>query len=710
MGELRYSRKILFIVGSITILILLFLLFPEDYFSHGFYCDVIEYDNISEEDILDYFDLGQNSYELSFVPLKDHFAGFEVMLAGITEENVSGKLKLTTSVEEKIIETWEINLSDVPMKTWYAIYADEKYRKNTEYQLSISLLNCDVAPSLIMVDNDYLQEESSGNNLLIGYAYAQSTFSLEEKILILLLALAIWFLFLGELWIGNKPERKITRAGALILGLTFLLSWNYMFNSFDVENDSKFESFQFDSDALVLGVIESEKDDANTIDYGLGRYFVAEGPYSSQISFRDDENWENGYSRSEPQICISNNLYTREFIAPGIVIQLENGDLFVITEVTEDGEDYILTLNTDQPLNYYKYGDLGNASFYHPDGEILNRYPNGLLTSYKSQYGLQGWLFKTLIHVLDIDRYEEVLELLCAVATAFIFSLIIVLAGIKYSFLYGACFAVTFLLSPWIVNFASSEYWVEFTWFLPMLIGLACSIWTDIKWVRMAGYFGAFASIAVKSLCGYEYITTVMLGLIAFPVIDWIVAVIKKDKKRALVLLKTIFIMGVLALVGFGVAICMHAFIRGEGSIWQGIQRIIEEDVLRRVGGGNLNDFEPIYWSSLNASVWETLQKYFHFETDVIAGIDANQFPILCLLPVVIFIYDYVKNRLNIEDVVMYVVFFLTTISWFVLGKSHSYVHTFINYVLWYFGFVQCCLYIILKGFLEKVSNRKSGV
>ena len=168
--------------------------------------------------------------------------------------------------------------------------------------------------------------------------------------------------------------------------------------------------------------------------------------------------------------------------------------------------------------------------------------------------------------------------------------------------------------------------------------------------------------------------------------------------------------MGVLALVGFGVAICMHAFIRGEGSIWQGIQRIIEEDVLRRVGGGNLNDFEPIYWSSLNASVWETLQKYFHFETDVIAGIDANQFLILCLLPVVIFIYDYVKNRLNIEDVVMYVVFFLTTISWFVLGKSHSYVHTFINYVLWYFGFVQCCLYIILKGFLEKVSNRKRGV
>ena len=710
MGKVQgYSRKLAFIIMITIFMALLFLLFPIDHFSHGFYSDVTEYYNINEEDILGYFDLGQSSYDLTFIPLQDHFAGFEVMLDQIPED-VSGELELVTSADGSIIETCEVNLSDVSSKTWYMIYADEKYEKNIEYQLKISVRDCNEAPLLLMVDNDYLQKESQEDNLLIGYAYERSTFTLEEKALILFLALSIWLFLFGELWISDVTRRKYVRVGALTLGLTVLLSWNYMFNSFDVENDSSFETFQFDSDALVLGVIEAEKNEANTIDYGLGRYFVAAGPYSSQISFKDDDNWEKGYSKTEPQICISNNLYTREFIAPGIVIQLENGDLFVITEVTEDGEDYILTLNTDQPLNYYKYGDLGNASFYHPDGEILNRYPNGLLTSYKSQYGLQGWLFKTLIHVLDIDRYEEVLELLCAVATAFIFSLIIVLVGIKYSFLYGACFAVTFLLSPWIVNFASSEYWVEFTWFLPMLIGLACSIWTDIKWVRMAGYFGAFASIAVKSLCGYEYITTVMLGLIAFPVIDWIVAVIKKDKKRALVLLKTIFIMCVLALVGFGVAICMHAFIRGEGSIWQGIQRIIEEDVLRRVGGGNLNDFEPIYWSSLNASVWETLQKYFHFETDVIAGIDANQFLILCLLPVVIFIYDYVKNRLNIEDVVMYVVFFLTTISWFVLGKSHSYVHTFINYVLWYFGFVQCCLYIILKGFLEKVSNRKRGV
>ena len=700
-----YSRKLTFIIISIIFMVLLFLLFPIDYFSHGFYSDAIEYYNISEEDIWGYFDLGQSSYDLTFTPLQDHFAGFEVMLDQIPED-VSGELELVTSADGSIIETWEVNLSDVSSKNWYMIYADEKYKKNIEYQLKISVRDCNEAPLLLMIDNDYLQKESQGDNLLIGYAYEQSTFTLEEKALILLLALSIWLFLLGEMWISDMLKRKYVRVGALTLGLTVLLSWNYMFNSFDVENDSNFETFQLDSDALVLGVIEAEKDDANIIDYGLGRYFVAAGPYSSQISFRDDDNWEKGYSKNEPQICISNNLYTREFIAPGIVIQFANEDLFIIQEVVEEEENYILTLNTDKPLNYYKYGDLQEASFYYSDEGTLNRYPNGLLTSYKSQYGLQGRIFQLMVQVLGIDRYEEFLELLCSVAAAFIFSLLIVLVGLKYNLLYGACFAVTFLLSPWVVNFASSEYWVEFTWFLPMLIGLVCSIWVDIKWIRIISYVGAFLSIAVKSLCGYEYISTVMLGLVAFPVIDWIGAMFKRDKKRTLLLFKTIFIMGMLALAGFGIAICMHAFIRGEGSIWQGIQKIVAEDVLRRVGGGNLNDFEPIYWSSLNASAWETLRKYFHFETDVLAAIDATQFPVLCLLPIVIFIYDYVKNQLITEDIIMYIVFFLTAISWFVLGKSHSYIHTFMNYVLWYFGFVQCCLYIILKKIFLKINGK----
>ena len=51
----------------------------------------------------------------------------------------------------------------------------------------------------------------------------------------------------------------------------------------------------------------------------------------------------------------------------------------------------------------------------------------------------------------------------------------------------------------------------------------------------------------------------------------------------------------------------------------------------------------------------------------------------------------------------MFIVFLGTTLSWFILGKAHSYVHTHMNYVLWYFGFIQICLYIIIKFACQKI-------
>ena len=46
---------------------------------------------------------------------------------------------------------------------------------------------------------------------------------------------------------------------------------------------------------------------------------------------------------------------------------------------------------------------------------------------------------------------------------------------------------------------------------------------------------------------------------------------------------------------------------------------------------------------------------------------------------------------------------FLTSISWFVLGKAHSYIHTHLNFVMWYFGFVQLILYIPIKAVWDGV-------
>lgn len=214
-----------------------------------------------------------------------------------------------------------------------------------------------------------------------------------------------------------------------------------------------------------------------------------------------------------------------------------------------------------------------------------------------------------------------------------------------------------------------------------------------------------FFSVAGKCLCGYEYITTIMMGAISFLLVDLIQAVFKKDRKKGIILFRTIFIIGIMAIAGFAVAICIHAMLRGNGNIQEGIQEIIKQDVLRRTNGADLNEFDVVYWNSFNASVWETLCQYFRFETEIITGVAGNLFPILSIIPLCIFVYDYKIRRMERELVAMYIVFFLTTISWFCLAKSHSYIHTHMNYVLWYFGFIQICLYIIVNRIVKAYNN-----
>ena len=84
----------------------------------------------------------------------------------------------------------------------------------------------------------------------------------------------------------------------------------------------------------------------------------------------------------------------------------------------------------------------------------------------------------------------------------------------------------------------------------------------------------------------------------------------------------------------------------------------------------------------------------------------------LCLVPLFIFGCEWKDRKLNPELPVMYLVFFLTSVSWFCLAKAHSYQHTHMNFVLWYFGYIQICFYIVINKVRElfrNVSGRTKG-
>lgn len=686
-------KKVRGILITIGFMAMILCIGPFDIFFHGFYCETKEYDQIYKED-LQSFPLLEQHYEQVFVPQKRHFAGFSLYLAEV-ETEPAGELVLSIYDKKgKCIDQTQVHLETVQSEEWHQIYMRNNLKVGETYTLQIHTENRQEPLLLKLVDKDYLTEETVKGNLLMGYAYAKSTFDFQEKTLILLFFIAVW------LYVFRKYVRFPFINGfggeeiSFFLFLIILLTWNYSFSSMNHGNEA-FADFHSRGETLVMGCVYAERRGVPLHEYGLGRYMDIKGTLSNYTTqFLTDENWENGYSRTEPMIAVANNSFTRRICHVGNTIQFVNGDQFVIEQIIEKKKYLYVTLSAEQKLLEGKYGSLSEVRFLDPEGRILKR---GMLEDYQSQYGLQGKVFRTFARYMDFDKILSNLRFLCSLGTAVVFTLLVLALAFKYNILLAFSFYIVFWLSPWVVNFAHNLYWVEFTWFLPILIGIVCSIKMESRRHRFFCYGAAMIAVMGKSLCGYEYITNVMLGGISFFILDFAKAEMDKDRERKKLIFCTAFWFGFFSLLGFLTAICMHGNLRGNGDILAGIQSILEQDVLRRVGGGEMSNFDPVYWDSLNASVWETLGKYFHFSTEVLAGIPGNIFPLLCITPIGIFIYRYTKGNINWNDVWMYLTFFIVSVSWFVLAKPHSYIHLHLNYVLWYFGYVQICIYIISK-------------
>lgn len=683
------NRKLNIIILLVLLGFLAIYIGPMNGFRHGHYYEEYDVSQIADEDWYDQISLENGDYEMEFSPVKDYLNGFSIILYNQPEDN-EGLLELSVFDEnEEIIDIINVDLSKPHDGKWYKSYTKTQFKKGKIYKLKISAGECKYYPSLQRVNDDYLPDETVSGDILISYAYGQPTFSFQERIMIEIVVLAIGLLLLGFMSGGKK---RILSLSAVILILTVLLSWNYMHNSMDNAN-TMYNDFQMDSEALVTDLIYAEQDEEYyrnkwEFGYGLGNYTRLNGGYIT------DDNWIEGYSRNEPVVIVPSNSYTKEVAVVGNIISFSNGDDITITGIDNDGSNIRIHLGYSTNLIPLKFGNLDDIVFLDTNHNALHK---GVLGAYFAQYGLQGKLFRHIARYMEEDKIINNLHFICCFLTAFVFVLITIIIAFKYNRIMAGCFFVTFWLSPWVICFARNLYWVEFTWFIPMLIGLFCIWKVNNRKCRIISYIAAFLSICVKSLCGYEYISVVMMGLISFLLVETIVAIIQKNKDKTTLYIRTILLLGLLALAGFMTAIIIHAELKGSGDIIEGIKLIKEGDMLRRTIGADLNEYDPVYWPSFNASIWETYSMYFKFGTQIITGITGNLFPLLCIAPLCIFGIDYKNKRLNPMLPAMYIVFFLTSISWSCLAKGHSYIHTHMNYVLWYFGFVQICFYTIVE-------------
>ncbi|PXW62832.1 hypothetical protein DFO55_101688 [Grimontella sp. AG753] len=166
-------------------------------------------------------------------------------------------------------------------------------------------------------------------------------------------------------------------------------------------------------------------------------------------------------------------------------------------------------------IEIFKYGNnfLGSDSFIIVDRILNSDHLKWFEQTYLSQFGIQG-IILSLMHsglfsfsVIDVSLQSS---LVISLMTALVFSVpsykILKFGGIYSVMLYWLSLA----LSPWVLPFSYSLYWVPFTLMLPFSIAfITGKMMFNGKRPLMLSLI--VIAMTIKCLCGYEYITTVTL-------------------------------------------------------------------------------------------------------------------------------------------------------------------------------------------------------
>lgn len=491
-----------------------------------------------------------------------------------------------------------------------------------------------------------------------------------------------------------KFKVKSCLASVLML---LLMSLSFSNNYLRVARDDFYQYFQRESESLVLGAIVAQKYDlefpyhANIGYAAIDRFennpiYIVQNyslihdqlpDYHAKIEDITYGDWVHGVSKTKPVIILKKDPKLFSYIGSYISLsQLKRREIKFIEEFS----DYT-NVTFDGPAIDFDKLPLQSPvkiSFNSVAGERI------VMAPYLSQYGIQGIAFAKIFKLVSSLEFLQNLNVTLLVVVLFSLA---VLFGKIISREFSVLFLISMIFSPWIVAFAKNLYWVPFVWFLPAIF--SGIIFLSSSWlVRTLCLILLYLIFLVKSLSGYEYISTIILFTVSFFTYDFFNTYGRYTKKESFGWATVIFCVAVL---GFFTALIIHADTRAE-TIFKGLQSIAQ-DVQRRTWG----DPEK-YGESLRASVWSLISAYtFDWKTDFLKLIPGISFAFLFFLSVMVVIYNFFKNEKDKWSYIGLIIAFIGgPLSWIVLAKGHS-GHLHMNFVLWYFGFATVIIYIPYK-------------
>lgn len=341
--------------------------------------------------------------------------------------------------------------------------------------------------------------------------------------------------------------------------------------------------------------------------------------------------------------------------------------------------------------------------------------------TYLSQPGGQGMVFSLFDRTLPLPPNVklQLFYILSALLTAIAITAVISWFYREFGLWVAVCVLVTTLFSGWLTVFGKNLWWSTWAFYLPMLAVLYYLKRQKGDTDRQYLKFGLLVFIAISIKCfinGYEYMTTTLIMMVV-PCVYY--AVLEKWGKQRILKLT------LATCIGSGVAILISLFILcfQIGAIRTGFVDGFTHVIysLGKRTYGSAEDFHPIYAASLDAGTIEVVLKYLNGKYQNGVYFDLNNYIpteipfvskwifrvrysylIVFFIGVTVLLLLQNKQTLRSEHRQRYFALICTTwfsilapMSWFVIFKAHSFIHTHMSFLLWQmpftlFGFAMC--------------------
>lgn len=340
---------------------------------------------------------------------------------------------------------------------------------------------------------------------------------------------------------------------------------------------------------------------------------------------------------------------------------------------------------------------------------------NGMMVEYQQQIGFAGMLFSVVDklvapHASFVDPIPK--DVMCGLNVV-IFSLLffILLYWLYHEF--GAWTAgtvyITLLFTNWTGYSTRNIYWVTWTMILPMIALLVLMLWEERHDKMKNGWLFvlSFLTIFLRSACGYEFISCVMVSL-ELPLIYYAI----KQEWGWRKYLKRATIAGIGAIAGFVGALFVNLALMAGLRGWKDAVDYMIFISARRTGYMTLDDFDPDVLAAFDVPLLKVFKIYWKGYPGVplFGNWDLSLLLPLFLIPAVVMLAALLlrgkKRRrimglpvqMELEErktfglVLIMLVSLLGPVSWFVLAKGHVVHHPHIDYIIF-------CLPFTMMGF-----------